>query len=370
MSYIYGKTKKQSNDIVASQLQFQKNINERLDGLSIDVLTKTEFDAISNKNSNVIYIVSNGNTYTVYKGNIQISGEGGEYVVVEHGLYLQDYDSISSSAGISGEGDAYARNHTILYTPDVSPSDISIKDGGVPTRFVPSANSYYRCLLGDVTTEHGHSNGVGRCSDGRTFISFNVYREVDGTTAQETLSYRIRTYEEVVDIVDYGESMWAFDTRVSYCVECTRTRNGVSKTWLYTITSTPRDSRALWLRASTEVGSSADTSARHNFPILTLGFEVSDLDDIYSAIPKLICETGYETINEGTWGNTISEVGDDIFQLIESSEEGHQLGILYDPDTKQPFEHAPKIASSAFRPYGNYLKAAKIAGYTAEEDVT
>lgn len=364
MSYIYDKTKKQSNDIVASQLQFQKNINERLDGLSIDVLTKAEFDAISSKNSNVIYIVSNGSTYTVYKGDVQISGAGGEYVVVEHGLYLQDYDSISSSAGISGEGDAYAYRHTILYTPDVSPSDISIKDGGEPTRFVPSANSYYRCLLGDVT------NGVGRCSDGRTFISFNVYREVDGTTAQETLSYRIRTYEELVGQEDLGESLWAFDTRVSYCIECTRTRNGVSKTWLYTAKSTPSGYLVMDFRASTEVGSSADTSARHKVPILTLGFEVSDLDDIYSATPKLIYEMGGETITETISGNTISEIGYEIFQLTESSEEGHQLGILYDPDTKQPFEHAPKIASSAFRPYGNYLKAAKIAGYAADEDVT
>lgn len=364
MSYIYDKTKKQSNDIVASQLQFQKNINERLDGLSIDVLTKAEFDAISNKNSNVIYIVSNGNTYTVYKGNVQISGTGGEYVVVEHGLYLQDYDSISSSGGISGEGDAYARNHTILYTPDVSPNNISIKDGGAPTRFIPSVNSYYRCLLGDVT------NGIGRCSDGRASISFNVYREIGGAIARETLSYRIRTYEELIGQEDLGESLWAFDTRVSYCVECTRTRNGVSKTWLYTAKSTPSSYTAMDFRASTEVGSSADTSARHWFPILTLGFEVSDLDDIYSAAPKLIYEMGGETITEGTWGNTISERGIKIFQLTESSEEGHQLGILYDPDTKQPFEHAPKIASSAFRPYGNYLKAAKIAGYTSEKDVT
>lgn len=363
MSYIYDKTKKQSNDIVASQLQFQKNINERLDGLSIDVLTKAEFDAISNKNNNVIYIVSNGNTYTVYKGNVQISGAGGEYVVVEHGLYLQDYNSRSSSGGISGEGDAYARNHTILYTPDVSPSNISIKDGGVPTRFVPSVNSYYRCLLGDVT------NAIGRCSDGRTFISFNVYREIDGTTAQETLSYRIRTYEELVGPEDYGP-MWAFDTRVTYCVECTRTRNGVSKTWLYTAKLNPSYWLGMYFRASTAVGSSADTSARVELPILTLGFDVSDLDDIYSATPKLIFEIGGETITEGTWGNTISEHGIKIFQLTESSEEGRQLGILYDPDTKQPFEHAPKIASSAFRPYGNYLKAAKIAGYTAEKDVT
>lgn len=363
MSYIYDKTKKQSNDIVASQLQFQKNINERLDGLSIDVLTKTEFDAISSKNSNVIYIVSNGNTYTVYKGNVQISGTGGEYVVVEHGLYLQDYDSRSSSGGISGEGDAYARNHTILYTPDVSPNNISIKDGGVPTRFVPSVNSYYRCLLGDVT------NGVARCSDGRTFISFNVYREIDGTTAQETLSYRIRTYEELVGPEDYGK-VWRFETRVSYCVECTRTRNGVSKTWLYTAKSTPERFLMMDFRAYTTVGSSADTSARSRFPILTLGFEVSDLDDIYSATPKLIYEMGGESITETAYGNTISEVGNEIFQLTESSEEGHQLGILYDPDTKQPFEHTPKIASSAFRPYGNYLKAAKIAGYTSEKDVT
>jgi hypothetical protein len=193
-----------------------------------------------------------------------------------------------------------------------------------------------------------------------------VYREIDGTTAQETLSYKIHTYEELVGQEDYGESYWVFDTRVTYCIECTRTRNSVSKTWLYTAELNPSYWLGMYFRASTEVGSTADTCARYEFPILTLGFEVTDLDDIYSATPKLIFEIGSETISS----NTISERGIKIFQLTESSEEGHQLGILYDPDTKQPFEHAPKIASSAFRPYGNYLKAAKIAGYTADEDVT
>lgn len=349
------------------RLQVQKNINERLGGMSLVPLTKAEYTTLTPKDSSTIYLVNDNGTYSLYVGDTQISGSGGDGIIlVDKALVLEDRTRAARDQ-LPGEGNAYSvSNHTELYRPTMSRTT-RIYDGGYPSRFVPE-NGYNRYIIIGPNGELPYS----RASDGNASLTIVL----DRNGVEETLKYSAQTGRSEIVLQQLGFNYY-LTTYVSYFIQCTRTRNGSSKTWWYTgeFDGNYRGRYLdIWLSTTDDFyppSYSYDNTAsqlgyvRHNLPALTLGFSIADIHDIENAAPKLILEVGNESIVTYSGTNYISENGSlDRKILTESSNYGCQLGILYDPDTGDLYSDPPKLKTP---PTGIYLDATKIAAYTGSE---
>lgn len=348
------------------RLQVQKNINERLGGMSLLPLTKNEYTALTPKDSSTVYLVDDNGTYSLYVGDTQISGSGGDgTILVDKALVLEDRTRAARDQ-LPGEGTAYSvSNHTELYRPTMSRTT-RIYDGGYPSRFVPG-NGYNRYIIIGPNGEIPY----GRASDGNASLTIVL----DRNGVEETLTYSLQTGRSEIVVAHPGMNFFLV-TRVSYFVQCTRTRNGSRKTWWYTGSFDGNYSRVdedTWLYTTAGIAPpsySVDNTAsqlgyvRSYFPLLTLGFSRDDIHDITNAVPKLIFEVGDERLVTYSGTNYISDNGSYCKILTESGSYGCQLGILYDPDTGDLYSDPPKLKTP---PTGIYLEAAKIAAYTGSE---
>lgn len=366
-NYIYEKFKKLENDTTNDRLQVQKNINERLGGMSLVPLTKTEYTALTLKDSSTVYLVDDNGIYSLYVGDTQISGSGGDgTILVDKALVLENRERASRDQ-LPGEGIAYSvSSHTELYRPTMSRTT-RIYDGGYPSRFVPE-NGYNRYIIIGTNGELPYA----RASDGNASLTIVL----DRNGVEETLKYSVQTGRNEAILEQLGFNFY-IRSYVSYFVKCTRTRNGSSKTWWYTGSFDGNYSNMVadasmattdgFERPSYDYDNTASNLGyvRHYFPALTLGFEKNDIPDIANAAPKLILEVGNEYITTYSGTNYITDYGSIYRKILsESNSYGCQLGILYDPDTGDLYSDPPKLKTP---PTGIYLEAAKIAAYTESE---
>ena len=366
-NYIYEKFKNLENDTTNDRLQVQKNINERLGGMSLVPLTKTEYTALTPKDSSTVYLVDDNGTYSLYVGDTQISGSGGDgTILVDKALVLEDRTRAARDQ-LPGEGTAYSvSNHTELYRPTMSRTT-RIYDGGYPSRFVPE-NGYNRYIIIGPNGELPYA----RASDGNASLTIVL----DRNGVEETLKYSAQTGRSELVLEQLGFNYY-LRTYVSYFVQCTRTRNGSSKTWWYTgsfdgnYSGLVPDANMVTTDAFSPPSAPYDTTSaglgytRSNFPVLTLGFSRDDVQDLSHAVPKLILEIGNEQIVTYSGTNYISDSGSYERKILtESGDYGCQLGILHDPDTGDLYSDPPKLKTP---PTGVYLEAAKIAAYTGSE---
>lgn len=91
MSYIYDRTKALSDAINANPKIFQEILNARLGGLSVQFLQKSNYDSLSPKDNNTLYLVAqSANEIWLYKGNVRIPlGQG---VNLNHAILVQQMD--------------------------------------------------------------------------------------------------------------------------------------------------------------------------------------------------------------------------------------------------------------------------------------
>lgn len=364
-NYIYEKFKKLENDTTNDRLQVQKNINERLGGMSLVPLTKTEYTALTPKDSSTIYLVDDNGTYSLYVGDTQISGSGGDGIVkVKNAIVLEDRTRALANQ-LPGEGTAYSvSDHTELYRPTMSRTT-RIYDGGYPSRFVP-ARGYNRYI---IIGPNGELPSFSRASDGISQLTVVL----DRNGVEETLKFV--TYTGRIEPYMYMQGFnYYLDTSVSYFIQCTRTIGGSRKTWWYTgrydgnyirpgygdmeTTDTPYVPSLIY--TSTSFG-----YTRWNMPTLTLGFSVDDIHDLANAAPKLVMEFGRESVSTISGTSYISDDGWPSPRILEEGTGvGQQLGILYDPDTGDLYANPPKLK---YPPTGVYLETAKIAAYDSSE---
>lgn len=363
-NYIYEKFKKLENDTTNDRLQVQKNINERLGGMSLVPLTKAEYTALTPKDSSTIYLVDDNGTYSLYVGDTQISGSGGDGIVkVKNAIVLEDRTRALANQ-LPGEGTAYSvSNHTELYRPTMSRTT-RIYDGGYPSRFVP-ARGYNRYIIIGPNGELPAS----RRSDGVSTLTIIL----DRNGVEETLNFEVNTGRIEPVLIMQGFNYYLVNS-MSYFIRCTRTINGTRKNWWYTGTYDGNYIAGGYGRMNTTLFEdvvpwieSTGTSfgyINHYVPTLTLGFSVDDVHDIANSVPKLILEIGNETVSTVSGTPYISDYGYYGMILNESTGDGKQLGILYDPDTGDLYSNPPRLKTP---PTGIYLEAAKIAAYDSSE---
>lgn len=355
-NYLYEKFKKLENDTTNDRLQVQRNINERLGGMTLVPLTRAEYTALTPKDSSTVYLVADSNTYSLYVGDIQISGSGGDGIIkVKNALVLEERTTAPANK-LSREGSAYGVNsHTELYQPTMTHTT-HIYDGGAPSRFIPAAGSNRYIIL----DSNGHVS-ESRVSDGYSKLTVQIERG----GAQETLTYSVRTGRIETVLYNVGLSNYQLRDYISYFIDCSRQVGNVTKSWMYTgrfnglYSGALPDAPALttdgYSIASCPYSGYITSYYKVNFPTLTLGFYADELLDFYSAVPKLVLEIAYEDVS----GTEITEAGSLVtYALTESGDPGNQLGLLYDPDTADLFSDEPHLYSP---PTGKYLQVAKIA---------
>lgn len=366
MGYLYDKITDLDKSTNQTPLQVQRNINARLGGLSLQVITGANYDSLSPKDNNTLYLVDRNGSYEVYKGTIQISGTGGDVINVKYGLRLYNYDTyappnhISSTASAtSREGTAYAGNHDTLYTPTLTNANITVKDGGANSRFIPTTGySNNRYVIGTPS---------GAISDGRSTLSLTLARWNGSIYADETVVYEIISIASRVEIIQTGMSVNR-GGYPQYGLKCTRTANGTTKTWYIPNIFKPAGQEYTTFPSVNDTGNT-NTTYRTLFPILTVGYLAEDIgrlgtvsNNSYVATPYLVLEIGSESLSSGKVRESAS-----LYKLEESSE--MPLGIAYDPDIGDEFQYKPQI-TNMIGLASNALIPAKIAAYTQDKDVT
>ena len=91
MSYIYDKFKSLETSVNRDPLIFQQIMNARLGGMSIVFIDDADFQSLSPKDDNTLYLVAiDSSTMHLYKGNVRIRLDN---VVAEydHAIITQAY---------------------------------------------------------------------------------------------------------------------------------------------------------------------------------------------------------------------------------------------------------------------------------------
>lgn len=356
-NYLYEKFKKLENDTTNDRLQVQRNINERLGGMTLVPLTRSEYTALTPKDSSTVYLVNDNNTYSLYVGDIQISGSGGDGIIkVKNALVLEERTTAPANK-LSREGSAYGVNsHTELYQPTMTRTT-HIYDGGAPSRFIPAAGSNRYIVL----DSNGHVS-ESRVSDGYSKLTVQIERG----GVQETLTYSVRTGRIETVLEHIGFNYYLRD-HMGYFIDCQRQVGGTTKSWLYTGKFNGSYYNDSWWTtegydiAAVRYSSYISSYYKVAFPTLTLGFYADEVKNFATAIPKLVLEVA----REESYSDGITEVGNLVtYALTENSNPGNQLGLLYDPDTADLFADEPHLYSP---PTGKYLQAAKIAALDQTE---
>ena len=360
-SYIYEKFKTLDSKTANDRLQVQKNINERLGGMTLVPLTNTEYASLTVKDPTTVYLVEGNGSYSLYVGDVPISGSGGGLILVDNALVLEERTSAPANK-LSREGAAYGvTSHTELYQPTMTRTT-HIYDGGAPSRFIPAQGSNRYIIL----DSNGHVS-ESRVSDGYSKLTVQIERG----GVQETLTYSVRTGRIETVLYNVGLGNYQLIDYISYFIDCSRQVGNVTKSWMYTgrfnglYSGVLPDAPALTTDgygiASCQYSGYITNYYKVNFPTLTLGFYADELLDFSNAVPKLVLEIAREDVS----GAEIAEVGNLVtYALTENSDPGNQLGLLYDPDTADLFADEPHLYSP---PTGKYLQAAKIAGLTQNE---
>lgn len=92
-----------NNRLQTISKSFQDSLNTRLDGMIFDVTTGSEYD-ISEHQDNIVYFVKRDEeTYELWKGDIQISGQGGDGYEVTNALLLESSSVSAVTGGANGE---------------------------------------------------------------------------------------------------------------------------------------------------------------------------------------------------------------------------------------------------------------------------
>lgn len=344
------------------RLQVQRNINERLGGMTLVPLTRAEYTALTPKDSSTVYLVNDNNTYSLYVGDIQISGSGGDGIIkVKNALVLEERTTAPANK-LSREGSAYGvDSHTELYQPMMTRTT-HIYDGGAPSRFIPAAGPNRYIIL----DSNGHVS-ESRVSDGYSKLTVQIERG----GVQETLTYSVRTGRIETVLYNVGIGNYQLRDYMTYFIDCQRQVGGTTKSWLYTgkfdglysnvYPDAPGTTTDGYGIASVQYSPYISSYYKQEFPTLTLGFYTYEIKNFATAIPKLVLEVA----GERSYSDGITEVGNlYTYALTENSNPGNQLGLLYDPDTGALFSDEPHLYSP---PTGKYLQAAKIAALDQTE---
>lgn len=368
MGFIYDQVKGLEKNVVQTQLQNQRNINERLDNLSFKVLTYSAYSSLTPKDNNTLYLVDNNGDYSIYKGSTQISGTGGGTINVKYGMRLYDYEFAppkhisSSQSATSREGSEYAGGHDTLCTATTaSMVSYELKDGGTNSRFIPTTtNSPNRFVIGSP---------VGSIADGRSKLELRLQRYNGSTYITETMLYELVTTSCRVDFEEVG-LLTARSSYSKYGLRCTRTAGGSTTTWFIPDLDIypAADMQGFATPTVNNENSTIDNISRMRFPTLTAGYLASRIQYLqfqqnhsYYAPPYLVLEIGDESLYNGR----VQESGS-LYKIVESA--NCPLGITRD-ESGNEFQYKPQIyALTSY--YTSVMRCAKIAAYTRTKDVT